>query len=120
MQAQLQIGDGVVTRYAAVTDFREIFTEEMHSLYLLSFLLTADKDKAEQCFILGLGECLEGIGGFMEWAVGAARDYYQAGHSNDEARPGERGSLAARQRPKHHGRFSQQQPFGRNCFTFCL
>jgi hypothetical protein len=68
MQAQLQIGDGVVTRYAAVTDFGEIFTEEMHSLYLLSFLLTADKDKAEQCFICGLGECLEGIGAFMEWA----------------------------------------------------
>jgi hypothetical protein len=68
MQAQLQIGDGVVTRYAAATDFGEIFTEEMHSLYLLSFLLTADKDKAEQCFISGLGECLEGIGAFMEWA----------------------------------------------------
>jgi hypothetical protein len=70
MQAQLQIGvgDGVVTRYAAVTDFGEIFTEEMHSLFLLSFLLTADKDKAEQCFIGGLGECLEGMGAFMEWA----------------------------------------------------
>ena len=67
MQAQLQIGDGVV-RYAAITDFGEIFTEEMHSLYLLSFLLTADKDKAEQCFISALGECLEGIGAFMEWA----------------------------------------------------
>jgi hypothetical protein len=40
----------------------------MHSLYLLSFLLTGDKDKAEQCFIGGLGECLEGMGAFMEWA----------------------------------------------------
>jgi hypothetical protein len=40
----------------------------MHSLYLLSFLLTADKDKAEQCFIGGLGECVEGIGAFMEWS----------------------------------------------------
>lgn len=68
MQAQPQIGDEVVTPYAAATDFGEIFTEEMHSLYLLSFLLTADKDKAEQCFIGALGECLEGIGAFMEWA----------------------------------------------------
>jgi hypothetical protein len=68
MQAQPQIVDGGVTSYAAVTDFGEIFTDEMHSLYLLSFLLTADKDKAEQCFIGGLGECLEGIGAFMEWA----------------------------------------------------
>src|ERR1700748_188983 len=68
MQTQTQIVDGGVTPYAAVTDFGEIFTEEMHSLYLLSFLLTADKDKAEQCFIGGLGECLEGMGAFMEWA----------------------------------------------------
>ena len=68
MQAQLQIADGGATPYAAAADFGEVFTEEMHSLYLLSFLLTADKDKAEQCFIGGLGECLEGMGAFMEWA----------------------------------------------------
>src|SRR6201993_380074 len=68
MQAQLQIADGGATPYAAAADFGEVFTEEMHSLYLLSFLLAADKDKAEQCFIGGLGECLEGIGAFMEWA----------------------------------------------------
>src|ERR1700751_350637 len=68
MQAQLQIADGGATPYAAAADFGEVFTEEMHSLDLLSFLLTADKDKAEQCFIGGLGECLDGIGAFMEWA----------------------------------------------------
>jgi hypothetical protein len=68
MQVQPQIADGGVPPYAAAADFGEVFTEEMHSLYLLSFLLTADKDKAEQCFIGGLGECLEGISAFMEWA----------------------------------------------------
>jgi hypothetical protein len=68
MLAQLQGIDERVTQYATVTDFCEIFTEEMHSLYLLSFLLTADQDKAEQCFIGGLGECVEGIGAFMEWS----------------------------------------------------
>jgi hypothetical protein len=68
MLANIQIADGGVTPYAAAADFGEVFTEEMHSLYLLSFLLTGDKDKAEQCFIGGLGECLEGIGAFMEWA----------------------------------------------------
>jgi hypothetical protein len=68
MLAQLQSVDESVMQYATVTDFRQIFTEEMHSLYLLSFLLTADKDKAEQCFIGGLGECVEGIGAFMEWS----------------------------------------------------
>ena len=68
MLAHTQIADGAVPLYAAATDFGEVFTEEMHGLYLLSFLLTADKDKAEQCFIGGLGECLEGMGAFMEWA----------------------------------------------------
>jgi hypothetical protein len=68
MLAQLQDIDERATQYATVTDFCEIFTEEMHSLYLLSFLLTADQDKAEQCFISGLGECVEGIGAFMEWS----------------------------------------------------
>jgi hypothetical protein len=68
MLTQLQSVDESVMQYATVTDFCKIFTEEMHSLYLLSFLLTADKDKAEQCFIGGLGECVEGIGTFMEWS----------------------------------------------------
>jgi hypothetical protein len=68
MRAQLQDVDERVIQHATVNDFYAIFTEEMHSLYLLSFLLTADKDKAEQCFIGGLGECVEGIGAFMEWS----------------------------------------------------
>ena len=68
MLAQLQSVDEGVIRDATAVDFRQVFTEEMHSLYLLSFLLTADKDKAEQCFIGGLGECVEGIGAFMEWS----------------------------------------------------
>ena len=73
MLAQQQSGDERLIQYATVTDFCEIFTEEMHSLYLLSFLLTADKDKAEQCFVGALGECGEGIGAFMEWSRRWAR-----------------------------------------------
>jgi hypothetical protein len=68
MLAQSQFVNGGVIPYAAATDFGEVFNEEMQSLYLLSFLLTADKDRAEQCFIDALGECLEGMGAFMEWA----------------------------------------------------
>ena len=67
MLQQIQIADGGVSPYAAAADFCEVFTEEMHSLYLLSFLLTGDKEKAEQCFIGALGECLEGMDAFMEW-----------------------------------------------------
>src|SRR3984885_14192700 len=60
--------DERVTSYPTVTDFFRAFNEEMHSLYLLSFLLTADHDKAEQCLVSAMGECVEGIGVFMDWA----------------------------------------------------
>ena len=50
-----------------------ILTEEIHSLYLFSFLLTADTGIAEQCYICGLGECVEGISVFMDWARSWAR-----------------------------------------------
>jgi hypothetical protein len=56
------------TPYPTVADFLRTFNEEMHSLYLLSFLLTADHDKAEQCLVAAMGECVEGIGGYMDWA----------------------------------------------------
>ena len=60
--------DERATPYPTVTDFLRTFNEEMHSLYLLAFLLTADHDKAEQCLVSAMGECVEGIGVFMDWA----------------------------------------------------
>ena len=48
-------------------------TEEMNSLYLFSFLLTADNEIAQHCYISGLGECVEGISVFMDWARSWAR-----------------------------------------------
>ena len=63
-----QLADERATPYATVTDFINTFNEEMHSLYLLAFLLTADHDKAEQCLVSAMGECAEGIGVFTEWA----------------------------------------------------
>src|SRR5882757_10562180 len=60
--------DESATPYPTVTDFFTTFNEEMHSLYLLAFLLTADHDKAEQCLVSAMGECVEGIGVFTEWA----------------------------------------------------
>jgi DNA-directed RNA polymerase specialized sigma24 family protein len=47
--------------YAIVPDFFEAFTKEMHSLNVLSLLLTADKDQAEECLVSAMGECVEGI-----------------------------------------------------------
>jgi hypothetical protein len=56
------------TPYLTVTDFFNIFNEEMHSLYLLAFLLTADHDKAEECLVSAMGECVDGVGVFKDWA----------------------------------------------------
>ena len=39
--------------YATRSDFCHIYVERMNSLYLLSLLLTADPQKAEQCFLSG-------------------------------------------------------------------
>jgi hypothetical protein len=55
-------------RYATAASFIEIFNEEMHSLLLLSILLTADLEKAELCFAGALEECLHGMDVFTEWA----------------------------------------------------
>jgi hypothetical protein len=68
MLQPMQLIDESATRYASVTDFCATFNEEMHSLYLLAFLLTADHDKAEQCLVSAMGECVEWIGVFTDWA----------------------------------------------------
>jgi hypothetical protein len=61
------------TPYPTVADVLETFNEQMHSLYLLSFLLTADHDKAEQCLVSAMGECVEGIGVFTDPACSWTR-----------------------------------------------
>ena len=61
------------TSYASNGDFCRIFREETDSLYQLSFLLTADRDKAEQCFVSGLEDSLKGSRVFKEWARSWAR-----------------------------------------------
>jgi hypothetical protein len=61
------------TPYASNGDFCRIFYEEIDSLYLLSFLLTADGEKAEKCFVSGLEDSLNGNLVFKEWARSWAR-----------------------------------------------
>src|SRR5277367_178281 len=68
MLQPMHVLEGRATSYPTVTDFLRNFNEEMHSLYFLSFLLTADHDKAEQCLVSAIGDCVEGIGIFMDWA----------------------------------------------------
>ena len=59
--------------YASNGDFQRIFHEDMNGLYLLSFLLTADHEKAEQCFVSGLEDAVNGNRVFKEWARSWAR-----------------------------------------------
>jgi DNA-directed RNA polymerase specialized sigma24 family protein len=61
------------TPYASSEDFRQVFDEHTNSLYLLAFLLTADQKKAEQCFVSGLEDAVEGSPVFKEWAHSWAR-----------------------------------------------
>jgi hypothetical protein len=61
------------TMYASSGDFRRIFHEETDGLYQLSFLLTADHEKAEQCFVSGLEDSVNGSPVFKEWARSWAR-----------------------------------------------
>jgi hypothetical protein len=61
MSAHVQIADETVKSCSTTTDCYRIFAEEMDGLYWLAFLLTADKKMAEQCFVGGLGECVDQI-----------------------------------------------------------
>jgi hypothetical protein len=56
------------TEYATCKDFRQIFTEDMVGLHRLAFLLTADHAKAEQCFVAGLEDSINGNPVFRQWA----------------------------------------------------
>jgi hypothetical protein len=69
----MHVVDEAATPYATAADLFKTFTEEMHSLYLLSLLLTADNNKAEQCFVSAMGECLEDSSIFVEWTRSRAR-----------------------------------------------
>jgi len=54
-------------------EFCRVFAGNMDSMHLLSFLLTADLAKAEECFVSGLENCVEGTYVFRDWAQSWAR-----------------------------------------------
>jgi hypothetical protein len=60
--------DDPLQEYAGASDCAEVFIDRMNGLYLLSFLVTADRQIAEQCFSQALDEYVEACGGFLEWA----------------------------------------------------
>ena len=50
------------------TDFCNIFQEDMQGLYSLALILTKDHSLAEECFVVGLEDCLNAHSIFKEWA----------------------------------------------------
>jgi DNA-directed RNA polymerase specialized sigma24 family protein len=54
--------------YANREDFIKVFHEDMNGLYQLSFLLTGDHERAENCFVAGIEDCVEENRVFREWA----------------------------------------------------
>jgi hypothetical protein len=77
-------------RYASGADFCRIFEEKMSSLYLLSFLLTAEHAKAKQCFVAGLENAVNSPPVFLEWADSwARRSIIQSAIQLLHLRPGE-------------------------------
>jgi len=56
------------TDYATSTDFCKAFESDMKSLYLLAFLLTANHNDAEQCFVATVDAAFEEQAVFTQWA----------------------------------------------------
>ncbi|SRR6266404_2246137 len=63
-----RITGGEAEDYATMSDFCKLFMDEMDSLYQLSFLLTGDHEKAEQCFVAGLEDSVKQNLVFKQWA----------------------------------------------------
>ena len=56
------------SQYATQADYCRIFQQEMRPLYLLSFLLTGNHARAEQCYVEGMENAAKGSQVFKEWA----------------------------------------------------
>jgi DNA-directed RNA polymerase specialized sigma24 family protein len=59
--------------YASSDDFRRVFHDEADSLYRLAFFLTADHEKAQQCFVSGIEDSVNVRAVFKDWAHSWAR-----------------------------------------------
>jgi hypothetical protein len=67
-RAQTQVPGSAESQYATREDFRKILDEDLNRLYQLSFLLTADHQKAEKCFVASIDDCANENRVFKAWA----------------------------------------------------
>lgn len=59
--------ESVRSSYVPASIFCAIFQQDIKTLYSLALLLTADQEKAEQCFVAAFHECVEGADVFSGW-----------------------------------------------------
>jgi hypothetical protein len=67
-RSHIAVREDEVRSYSDGEDFRRISIEDLNGLYQLSFLLTGDQTKAEQCSVSGIEDCVNQSGVFREWA----------------------------------------------------
>lgn len=81
--------------YATREDFINIFHGDRDELYQLSFLLTGDHEKAEECFAAGIENCVDENRVFREWArIWARRVIVEDAIRKLKPRPSLHGSLS--------------------------
>ena len=61
-------GKDSANEYATREDFCRVFTEDLNGLYQLSYLLTGDDEKAQQCFVAGFEQSVQANKVFKDWA----------------------------------------------------
>jgi hypothetical protein len=67
------IDASIKTQYTTCEDFCRVFSEELDGLYQLSFLLTGDREKAEQRLLTGLEDCYRARHVFRHGALSWAK-----------------------------------------------
>jgi hypothetical protein len=70
---QNRVGKQQANEYATCEDFCTLFAQRLDDLYQLSLLLTGDPEKAEQCFVAGLEDCVKANGVFKGWTCSWAK-----------------------------------------------
>lgn len=63
-----RMGTGSASEYATREDFCRVFNENLDDLYQLSYVLTGDDEKAQQCFLTGLEDSVKANNVFKDWA----------------------------------------------------
>jgi len=68
IRKEKRVANSEESKHASAEDFLQIFFDDLDALYRLSFLLTGDHEKAEQCFVAGVEDSVNASRVFKEWA----------------------------------------------------